>query len=171
MIPLGRRLHGVHVQLAPLAGPAGIGVLVDGDARLVGQPADGVDEVQVVDGPHEGDGVAFGLAPEAVVEALFGIDAERRRLLGVERESPLQRRPTRLRATCSPMSATMSVPARTRATSSSGMPMDDGRYREATAAESPSSGLAAYFLARALAPWPGPTRPRPTPPGRQPAWR
>ena len=62
-----------------------VGVLVDGDAGLVGQPAHGVDEVEVLDGPDEGDGVALGLAAEAVVEALFGVDAERRRLLGVER--------------------------------------------------------------------------------------
>ena len=52
---------------------------------LVGQAADGVHEVEVLDGPDEADGVALGLAPEAVVEALLGVDAERRGLLAVER--------------------------------------------------------------------------------------
>ena len=112
--------------LRRLAVPAGVGVLADGDPGLVGQAAHRIDEVEVLDGPDEADGVALGLAPEAVVEALLGVDAERRRLLAVERAQAdpaaallsSARRARRSRAT-------MSVAARTRATSSSGMPMDD----------------------------------------------
>ena len=63
-------------------------VLVQGDAGPVGQQAHRVDEVEVLHGAHEGDGVARRLAAEAVVEALLGVDAERRRLLGVERAEP-----------------------------------------------------------------------------------
>ena len=85
----------------------------------------------------EGDGVARLLAAEAVVEALLGVDAERRRLLGVERAQPDQRRPTFLSAACSLISATMSVAARTWATSSSGMPTTR-RYRGACRAARPS---------------------------------
>ena len=63
----------------------GLGVLVQGHPGPVGQEPHGVDEVEVLGGPDEGDGVARGLAAEAVVEALLGVDAERGALLGVER--------------------------------------------------------------------------------------
>ena len=84
VVPLGGLLHGVEVDLPALAVPTRGGVLPDGDTGLVGQSAHRVDEVEVLDGPHETDGVALGLAPEAVVEALLGVDAERGRLLAVE---------------------------------------------------------------------------------------
>ena len=108
---------------APLVVPARLLVLVQRDAGPVGQQAHGVDEVEVLHGAHEGDGVAGLLAAEAVVEALLGVDAERRRLLGVERAepAPAPARPSSS-AACSPMRATMSVAARTWATSSSGIP-------------------------------------------------
>ena len=67
-----------------MVGP-GLGVLVDDDARPVGQEPDRVDEVEVLGRPDESDRVARRLAAEAVVEALLGVDAERRRLLLVER--------------------------------------------------------------------------------------
>ena len=88
MVPLDGALHGVE-QLGPaLVVAPHLLVLVQRDAGPVGQEADRVHEVEVVHGPHEGDGVTGLLAAEAVVEALFGIDAEGRRLLGVERAQP-----------------------------------------------------------------------------------
>ena len=89
VVPLGGLLHGVEEHLAALTVPTRRGVLADGDAGLVGQAADGVDEVEVLDGPHETDGVALGLAAEAVVEAVLGVDAERWGLLPVERAQAL----------------------------------------------------------------------------------
>ena len=65
-----------------------LGVLVQRDVGPVGQQAHGIDEVEVLRGPDEGDGIARGVAAEAVVEALLGVDAERRALLGVERAQP-----------------------------------------------------------------------------------
>ena len=98
-------------------------VLVQRDAGPVGQEAHGVDEVEVVHGAHEGDGVARRLAAEAVVEALLGVDAEGRRLLGVEGAQAAPAPPDLLQAAaCSLIRATMSVAARTWATSSSGIP-------------------------------------------------
>ena len=77
--------------------------------------------------------------------------------------SPTHRWPTRLRAACSPIRATISVAARTRATSSSGMPMGltVPRPEESPSAESrpgdpgrlvdgQTQRLAATFLAGAL---------------------
>ena len=88
MVPDDGPLHGVEQIGPPFAVLAGLGVLVQGDARPIGQEPYGVDEVQVLGGPHERDGVTRGLAAEAVVEALLGIDAERGALLGVERAEP-----------------------------------------------------------------------------------
>ena len=85
VVPLGGLLHGVEEDLAPLAVVAGCGILVDGDAGLVGQATDGVHEIEVLDGPYEADGVALGMAAEAVVEALLGVDTERGCLLPVKR--------------------------------------------------------------------------------------
>jgi hypothetical protein len=59
--------------------------VVQGDPGLGGQAFHCLDEVQLVDLAHEGDDVALGAAAEAVVEALLGVEGERRRLLGVER--------------------------------------------------------------------------------------
>ncbi len=88
VVPVDGLLHGVEQLGAPLVVAPHLLVLVQRDAGPVGQEADGVDEVEVVHGPHEGDGVARLLAAEAVVEALLGVDAERRRLLGVEGAQP-----------------------------------------------------------------------------------
>ena len=52
VVPLDGLLHGVEEDLAPLAVPAGAGILADGDAGLVGQAADRVHEVEVLDGPR-----------------------------------------------------------------------------------------------------------------------
>jgi hypothetical protein len=84
VVPLGGLLHGVPEHLAPLAVTTGVGVLPDGDAGLVGQSPHRIDEIEVLGLPDEGDGVALGLTPEAVVEALVGVDAEGRGLLPVE---------------------------------------------------------------------------------------
>ena len=65
--------------------PARLLVLVQRDAGPVGQEPHRVDEVEVVHGPHEADGVARLLAAEAVVHPVLGVDAERRGLLGMER--------------------------------------------------------------------------------------
>ena len=85
------------------------------DAGLAGQPLDRAREVEVLDLADEGDDVAAGAAAEAVVEAELLVDRERRRLLRVERA---QARSTAGRpasaATCSLMTATMSVASRTR---------------------------------------------------------
>ena len=133
MVPDHGLLHGVE-QLGPaLVVLADLLVLVQRDPGPVGQEAHGIDEVEVLRGTDEGDGVARGLAAEAVVEALLGVDAEGGLFSVWKGQRPVQRRPTCLSAACSPMSATMSVAARTWATSSSGMPTADG-----TAALSPS---------------------------------
>ena len=79
-------LEQAGLALAPLALVA-LGV-AQGDAGPAGQRLDGADEVQLLLLAQERDGVARGLAPEAVVEALLGVDREARRLLGVERAQP-----------------------------------------------------------------------------------
>ena len=85
VVPLHGPFHGVEQLGAALAVLAQLGVLVERHPGPVGQQADGIDEVQVLGGPDEGDGITRGLAAEAVVEALLGVDAERGALLGVER--------------------------------------------------------------------------------------
>ena len=85
VVPDDGPLHGVEEVGPPLAVLPGLRVLVQGDPGPVGQEPYGVDEVEVLGGPDEGDGIARGLAAEAVVEPLLGVDAERRALLGVER--------------------------------------------------------------------------------------
>ena len=85
MVPDDGPLQGVEEVGAPLAVLPGLRVLVQGDPGPVGQEPYGVDEVEMLGGPDEGDGVTRGLAAEAVVEPLLGVDAERRALLGVER--------------------------------------------------------------------------------------
>ena len=88
MVPLDGALHGVEQLGSAFVVAPHLLVLVQRDAGPVGEEAHGVDEVEMVHGPHEGDGVAGLLAAEAVVEALLGVDAERRRLLGVEGAQP-----------------------------------------------------------------------------------
>ncbi len=88
MVPLDGPLHGVEQFGAALVIAPHLLVLVQGDAGPVGQEPDGVDKIEVVHGPHKGDGVAGLLAAEAVVEALLGVHAERGRLLRVERTQP-----------------------------------------------------------------------------------
>ena len=85
MVPDDGPLQGVEQVGPPLAVLPGLRVLVQGDPGPVGQESYGVDEVEMFGGPDECDGIARGLAAEAVVEALLGVDAERRALLGVER--------------------------------------------------------------------------------------
>src|SRR5690606_38097188 len=86
VVPLDGPLDRV-VQLLP-APPAlplgGVGV-AQGDAGPGRQPLDRAGEVEVLDLPDEGDGVAGFLATEAVEEPLLAVDAEAGRLLGVER--------------------------------------------------------------------------------------
>ena len=84
MVPLHGALHGLEQLGAALVVAPHLLVLVQRDAGPVGQEADGIDEIEVVHGPHEGDGVARLLAAEAVIEALLGVDTEGGRLLGVE---------------------------------------------------------------------------------------
>ena len=102
---------------------AGVAVLADGDAGPVGQAAHGVDEVEVLDLPHEADGVArwpgsrsSSRSPSSALTLNDGVFS-----CGTG-TGPTQRWPCRFSAACSPIRATMSVAARTRATSSSGMP-------------------------------------------------
>ncbi len=64
------------------------GVVSEGDARPRREPLDRVDEVEVLDLSHEGDGVTARVATEALVAAEVGSHVERRRLLGVERAQP-----------------------------------------------------------------------------------
>ena len=85
MVPGHGPLHGLEQTGPALAVPPRLGVLVQGYPGPIGQEADGVDEIEVLHLPHEGDGVPRGLAAEAVVEALLGVDAEGRALLGMER--------------------------------------------------------------------------------------
>ena len=85
VVPLHGPLHGVEQRGAALVVAARLPVLVQRDAGPVGQEPHGVDEVEVVHGPDEADGVARLLATEAVVHPVLGVDAEGRRLLGVER--------------------------------------------------------------------------------------
>ena len=85
MVPLDRPLHGVEQFGPALAVFAGFGVLVEGHPGPVGQQAHRIDEVEVFGLADKGDGVPRCLAPKAVVKPLFGVDAERRALFGVER--------------------------------------------------------------------------------------
>ena len=84
MVPVDGTIHGVEQLGAALVVAPHLLVLVQGDAGPVGQEAHGIDEVEVVHGAHEGDGVARLLAAEAVIEALLGVDAEGGGLLGME---------------------------------------------------------------------------------------
>ena len=60
-------------------------VVAELNARSRREPFDGADEVEMLDLAHERDRIAARRAAEAVVEALFLIDRERRCLLGMER--------------------------------------------------------------------------------------
>ena len=133
MVPGDGALHGVEQLGAPLVVASGLGVLVQRDPGPVGEEAHGVDEVEVVHGAHEGDGVARRVAAEAVVEALLGVDAERGRLLGVEGAQATPAPAHLLQRGVLADQATMSVAARTCATSSSGIPTAR-RYRGAVIA-------------------------------------
>ena len=73
--------HGVVQRVLPLSFGGDVGVLGDGDPGPVGQLTDGLHEVQVLDVAEKADGVARPLTPEAVVETLFGVHAERRGFL------------------------------------------------------------------------------------------
>ena len=152
VVPLGGLLHGVEQDLAPLAVPARARVLADGDARLVGQAPHRIDEVEVLDGPDEADGVALGLAAEAVVEALVGVDAERRGLLAVERAQADPPAPLPLErgvlpdeghdVRCGPHPGDVLI----------GDPHRGRRYRVAAGAPSAGAG-------RRVSPWPWPGTP------------
>ena len=104
VVPRHGPLHRVEQLGAALVVAPRLLVLVQRDAGPVGQEAHGVDEVEVVHGAHEGDGVARRLAAEAVVEALLGVDAERGRLLGVEGAQPAPAPADLLQRACSLMS-------------------------------------------------------------------
>jgi hypothetical protein len=95
---LGVELLGRAVRLeqpAPtphlLARPSAALVVLDGDARLVGQPLDRLGEREVVDALHERQHVAPLTAAEAVPHPQLWTHVERRRLLVVERAQPLER--------------------------------------------------------------------------------
>jgi hypothetical protein len=68
-----------------------VALVAQGDARLLGQTLDRLGELEVLDVAQEPDRVAALAAAEAVVQALGGRDAERRRLLRVERTQPTTR--------------------------------------------------------------------------------
>ena len=150
MVPLHGPLHGVEELRAALVVPARLLVLVERDAGPVGQQAHGVDEIEVLHGPDEGDGVPRGLAAEAVVEALLGVHAERGRLLGVERAQPAPAPPHLLERGVLADQGDESVAARTWAISSSGIPTAR-RYRGALGAGSRRAGSAGLGPRRALA--------------------
>jgi len=85
---LDRRLHGVLERLltAPLStGGVVVAQLDPGPGR---QRLHRSDEVEVLDLPDERDRVTRRLATEAEIEALLGVDRERRRLFGVEGAQP-----------------------------------------------------------------------------------
>ena len=124
MVEGDRPLHDAEQRLAPFAVELVLaaGVVADRDPGPCRQSLHGFDEVAALDAAEERDRVAGGLAAEAVVEALLGVDRERRRLLGMKRAQALtKRRPTRLSGVYSPMRARMSVADRTCDTSSSGI--------------------------------------------------
>ena len=88
MVEVDRLRHGLVQRGPALAVGGGGGVLGDGDAAALGQAPHGLDEVDVLDLAHEGDGVTRLLAPEAVEHAHLGVDTERRGLLLVEGAQP-----------------------------------------------------------------------------------
>src|SRR5437762_10673850 len=59
------------------------------DPGTARQALHGVDEVEVVHLPHEGDDVATLLTAETMEESFLAVDGERRRLLRMERAQPL----------------------------------------------------------------------------------
>ncbi len=85
VVPGHRPFHRVEERGAPLVVAARLVVLMERDASSVGQEPHRVDEVEMLHAADKGDGIARRMAPEAVVEALLRVDAERRCLLGVER--------------------------------------------------------------------------------------
>ena len=64
VVPLHGALHGLEQFGATLVVASHLLVLVQRDAGPVGQETDGVDEVEVVHGPDEGDGVADSWQPK-----------------------------------------------------------------------------------------------------------
>ena len=89
VVEIHRPPHVLGMFPAPVATPALVTVGVpQGDARLGGQELDRTGEVEALGLAHEVDGIALGLTPEAVVDALLGVDGEGRRLLAVERAEP-----------------------------------------------------------------------------------
>jgi hypothetical protein len=79
VVPLDRGGDGLDElrPLAPALALVAVGV-AQRDAVLGRQPLDRAREVELLLVAHERDDVAGLLAPEAVVETLFGVDGERR---------------------------------------------------------------------------------------------
>jgi hypothetical protein len=89
VVPLrcgGHRLDQHPPALALAALPSV--VVAEGDPGTTGEVLDRTDEVEVQHLPHERDGVALRLAPEAVVEAELVVHRERAGPLVVERAQP-----------------------------------------------------------------------------------
>src|SRR5262249_42711118 len=66
------------------------------DPRSDGERAHGLHERHTAHPHEEGEGVAAGVAAEAMKEAALGIDVKRRRLLGMERAEPDESSPALL---------------------------------------------------------------------------
>ena len=101
MVEGDRLVHDAEQRLAPIAVELvfAAGVVADRDAGSCRQTLDRLHEVAALDVTKKGDGVTRGLATEAEVETLLGIDRERCGLLGVKRAQadvaapdPLERR-------------------------------------------------------------------------------
>ena len=116
----------VEPRSALVVAAGGLVVVAQRDAGPGRQLLDGLDEVEMLQLPDEGDDVAFGAAAEAVVEAQLGVDA---RTTGSSRCGTGTGRPSGTRPGAGPgartATATKSVAARTLAMSSSTIPTSD----------------------------------------------
>ena len=86
VVPVGRTLGQLEQPLLTLAALALVTIgVAQRDARTCGEHLDRADEVELLLLTQEGDRIARGLAAEAVVQPLGGVDREARRLLRMER--------------------------------------------------------------------------------------
>ena len=83
--PVGNLVHLIKRRAQAGLVVAGLRLLRQRDAVLVGQFLERFPERETFDGHHEVEDIALGVAAVAIVKLVFGVDGKRGRLLVVER--------------------------------------------------------------------------------------